>query len=71
MPIYEFKCKKCGRVFEELMKHSDPQPGCDLAVITQVKGLLERCDGEVEKLISKNNFVLKGGCWSKDGYGSR
>jgi len=25
MPIYEFQCKKCGKVFEQLMFPSDPE----------------------------------------------
>lgn len=26
MPIYEFKCKKCHHVFEELVFNSNPDP---------------------------------------------
>ncbi|MBP6217319.1 MAG: zinc ribbon domain-containing protein [Oligoflexales bacterium] len=53
MPIYEFKCKHCGITYEEMMKMSDPNP--------------ESCPkclkGPVEKLLSRSNFVLKGGGW--------
>ena len=26
------------------------------------------CGAETEKLVSRSNFSLKGGCWAKDGY---
>ena len=31
MPYFDYECKKCGRVFEELVRPSDPPvlcPGC-------------------------------------------
>lgn len=49
MPIYEYRCAKCGK-FEKLQKVSDE-------VLTQCPS----CNGEVEKLISKNvGVVFKG-----------
>ena len=68
MPMYELQCQKCGHVSEKIMKYTDPLPACILATKTTRPGLLERCDGETKKLISKNNFHLKGTCWAKDGY---
>ena len=49
MPIYEYKCAKCGK-FEKLQKVNDE-------VLTECP----RCEGEVERLISKNvGVVFKG-----------
>lgn len=49
MPIYEYKCGKCGK-FEKLQKFSeDPLTNCPT------------CDGKVERLISKSvGIVFKG-----------
>lgn len=59
MPIYEYGCKECGKVFEVIQKFSDkPLKKC------------EDCGGKVEKLISQSAFHLKGGGWYKDGYSS-
>jgi len=51
MPTYEYKCKKCGNIFEKFQSITeDPIKKCT------------SCDGEVYRLISKNaNFILKGG----------
>ncbi len=41
MPIYEYRCRKCGHEFEELVFTSDKDsPVC------------EKCGGESEKLMS-------------------
>lgn len=56
--IYEYKCKKCEREFEEIQQMSDPP--------IQV---CEKCGGEVGRLISGTPvFILKGTGWYKDGY---
>ena len=68
MPIYEYECQKCGHRFEKIVKVDDPAPACTFALETNHPNLLERCDGETKKLISLNNFHLKGGGWYKDGY---
>lgn len=49
MPIYEYKCGKCGK-FEKLQKFTDePLSNCPV------------CDAEVERLISKSvGIVFKG-----------
>jgi len=53
MPIYEFRCEKCGHEFERLQKISDPDP--------------DRCpecgESTVSRLISAAAFRLKGGGW--------
>ena len=57
MPIYEYQCKKCEKVFEIIQKISDkPLVKC------------EECSGTLVKLISESNFSLKGGGWYKDLY---
>jgi len=57
MPVYEYQCKACGLVFEAIQKYSD-------APLTACK----TCGGEVEKLISRSGFALKGGGWYDQGY---
>jgi len=59
MPIYEYKCKECEIVFEELMRFDDPDPECP------------ECGSEVEKLISKSSFILTGTGWYKTDYGGK
>lgn len=72
MPIYDYKCKKCGHRFEGKAKIVDPNPSCP-----QLVGVLNNppdaqmlpCGGETEKLItSAARFHLKGGGWAEDGY---
>ena len=51
MPIYEYKCKKCGQ-FEVTRKITDrPLSRCPT------------CKGKVKKLISHTSFQLKGTGW--------
>lgn len=60
MPIYEYGCHECGHQFEETQKISDP-----------TLKTCPKCNKEaLERLISATAFVLKGGGWYKDGYGS-
>lgn len=57
MPIYEYRCTKCGKEFEVLQKFSDkPVEKCI------------HCSGKVEKLISQSSFALKGTGWYKTDY---
>jgi putative FmdB family regulatory protein len=59
MPIYEYKCRKCG-VFESIQKISDaPLKKCPT------------CKGKVEKLISQSSFVLKGSGWYATDYAKK
>jgi len=52
MPIYEYKCSKCGKQFEVLQKiNSEPLSNCI------------HCQGKVEKLISLSSFQFKGTGW--------
>jgi putative FmdB family regulatory protein len=60
MPMYEYQCDACGRVFEARQKFSDaPLSDCKLCGA-----------GPVTKLISQSAFTLKGGGWYQQGYGS-
>jgi putative FmdB family regulatory protein len=53
MPIYEYKCSKCGHQFEIIQRFSDNPietcPECD--------------ENSVKKLVSAPSFRLKGGGW--------
>lgn len=58
MPIYEYRCTKCGAEFEVIQKMSDrPLRTC------------RECKGRLEKQVSRTAFQLKGGGWYADGYG--
>jgi putative FmdB family regulatory protein len=61
MPMYEYRCPKCGAEFEKLLRVSErdePQPCSN-----------KECDvKEVNKMISRTSFSLKGGGWASDGY---
>ncbi len=60
MPIYEYHCNKCNDIFEELIRMSDPNPPCP------------KCgEKNVEKLISRSSFHLKGGGWYVTEYGDK
>jgi putative FmdB family regulatory protein len=59
MPIYEYKCTKCGDQFEVNQRMSDDQ-------LTKC----ESCGGKLNKLISNTSFVLKGSGWYVTDYPS-
>ncbi len=60
MPIYEYKCSKCGEVFEAFQRISDePLTKCKF------------CNGKVEKLISHSSFQLKGSGWYLTDYSKK
>src|SRR5438067_5211102 len=59
MPIYEYACKACHREFEYQQRMADPD-----------KTVCEACGGELERLISRTAFQLKGSGWYKDLYSS-
>lgn len=61
MPIYEYKCSKCGKALEVMQKVSDPAP----AECPECKA-----SGTLERLVSRTSFQLKGGGWYSDLYGS-
>ncbi len=58
MPIYEYRCPDCEKVFEAIQKFSDDP-------ITKCRF----CSGtSVERLISRSSFVLKGSGWYQTDY---
>jgi len=57
MPLYEYKCRLCGKTFEVIQKFSD-EP---------LKSHAD-CGGEVERLISAPAFHLKGTGWYATDY---
>jgi putative FmdB family regulatory protein len=52
MPLYEYRCNKCAKVFELIQKFSDPP------LVAH-----EDCGGEVERLISAPGLHFKGSGW--------
>lgn len=59
MPVYEYECKTCEKVFEVQQKIADePMKECP------------ECHAPVTKLMSMSSFQLKGGGWYADGYAS-
>jgi len=60
MPIYEYKCQKCGEEFEVFQGITDPA----------VKSC-KFCKGSVQKLMSLSSFHLKGTGWYATDYGGK
>lgn len=60
MPIYEYKCLKCGKHSEKMQKVSD-------APLT----VCEDCGGKLEKQVSRSGFQLKGEGWYVTDYAGR
>ncbi len=57
MPIYEYECAACDKVFEVQQHMTDhPLESCP------------DCGGSVRKLVSMSSFQLKGRGWYADGY---
>ncbi|MFH1387003.1 MAG: FmdB family zinc ribbon protein [bacterium] len=49
MPLYDYKCAKCGHIFEVMQKISeDPLKFCP------------ECKGEIKRLISAAGIIFKG-----------
>jgi putative FmdB family regulatory protein len=62
MPIYEYTCSQCQKLSDVLQKLNDPRP--------------EKCpacgaEGTLSRVVSRTSFVLKGGGWGADLYGSK
>jgi putative FmdB family regulatory protein len=57
MPLYEYKCHSCGKTIEVIQKFSD-----------EPLHTHEDCGGELEKLISRSAFQLKGSGWYATDY---
>jgi putative FmdB family regulatory protein len=52
MPLYEYKCERCGKTFEVMQKFSD-----DPLTVH------ENCGGHVERLLSPPALQFKGSGW--------
>lgn len=60
MPIYEYKCQKCGKEFEAFQGITDPElKSCKF------------CRGKVHRLVSLSSFSLKGSGWYATDYGGK
>lgn len=60
MPIYEYKCKKCGKEFEVFQ-----------GITEQPVQTCQSCGGQVQKLMSLSTFHLKGSGWYVTDYGGK
>ncbi|MBA4397777.1 MAG: zinc ribbon domain-containing protein, partial [Syntrophus sp. (in: bacteria)] len=52
MPIYEYKCKKCGKEYEMFQR-----------ITASDRTSCKFCKGPAQKLISRTTFHLKGSGW--------
>ena len=60
MPIYEYQCVECHKIFEAFQKiNDDPLTECKF------------CKGRVEHVISKTSFQFKGGGWYVTDYAGK
>ena len=60
MPIYEYKCRKCGKQFEAFQGITEPElKNC------------KYCKGKVHKLVSLSSFSLKGSGWYVTDYAGK
>ncbi|HVA76606.1 MAG TPA: zinc ribbon domain-containing protein, partial [Candidatus Binataceae bacterium] len=59
MPIYEYKCHKCGviEVMQRITEHALKK--------------CPNCKSKVERLVSRSSFVLKGTGWYASDYGKK
>jgi putative FmdB family regulatory protein len=60
LPLYEYKCRKCGRRMEKIRKFSDPP-------LTTC----ESCGGELEQLLSSPAIQFKGSGWYVTDYAKK
>lgn len=59
MPIYEYKCRKCRTLTEQIQGYDDPGPRCPA------------CGGKTDRVMSESAFHLKGGGWYKTDYAGK
>jgi len=52
LPLYEYRCRKCGAVNEKIQKFSDPP-----------LKTCEKCGGKLERLVSSSAIQFKGSGW--------
>jgi len=58
VPIYEYRCKRCGASVEVIQRITDPP-------LRKCRD----CSGPLEKLVSVSSFQLKGSGWYMTDYG--
>ena len=73
MPIYEYKCDKCGHEFEKMLHFSERDvplnTPCSMRIFNRNHDPeCFDCDGKVHLKMSMGSFHLKGSGWYKDGY---
>lgn len=60
MPIYEYKCPKCGTVVEKLLPMSAEWHGrCEVCAANNKEEVVQ-----MERIASSSSFVLKGSGWT-------
>jgi len=57
--IKEFECKNCGDTIEVWERFDDVPSFC------------KKCGGDMEKIISRSSFILKGSGWYAIDYGAK
>ena len=62
MPLYEYRCKKCGHTFEKIQKFSDP-------LVTDCPSC--KAKGKVEQLMSRSAVQFKGSGWYATDYAKK
>jgi putative FmdB family regulatory protein len=60
LPLYEYRCLKCGTHIEKIRKFSDPP-------LTKC----EKCGGKLERLLSSPAFKFKGTGWYVTDYAGK
>jgi putative FmdB family regulatory protein len=60
VPLYEYRCTKCGHTFEKIQKFSDPH-------VSECP----KCGAEVEQLISAPAVQFKGAGWYVTDYAKK
>lgn len=60
MPSYDFECAECGEELYDQFFSSPNDPMPEICPHCGKKAL--------KKVIRPTNFILKGGCWFRDGY---
>jgi putative FmdB family regulatory protein len=74
MPRYDFKCEKCGHLFEATKKMSEPNPPCPKVCDHGPHGehrVYSQCGGQTAvHFASVPQAHFQGGGWAKDLYSS-
>ena len=60
MPIYEYRCQRCGKEYELSQKITDP-----------VVNACKFCNGPAKRMVSLSSFHLKGSGWYVTDYSGK